>query len=463
MSLYGSGRREGCVAVLLIALLVLAIQVLGGMQALGLEVDLPDTATDAVVPSIAGLTFYRFLRAQGRSRYTAFLTGVAYALSPWMLTVAMAPREQLAAALAPLALEAVTRCDRPAQRRAWLPWTGLLVGVPFLAGASLVAAFSAGLCAALLLRTAACGDRDDRTPPGRGIAAAGLLAVLSGTSFAFADPLSPWLATPPMMFSVSASTHGSAVGLDLAAVLRIPGPCLLLFAVLGILRRQRHASIPVWLAIAGFGALPTMLQMVSPATEWAATAWHGADQVAAIAWWLFLLGVAVLSAAGLDDFLDLPLRRRTALPWLLAFVVAAAPMIPTFGSNAPTLEWPLTATFLLLTILLPLWRRMGILRFKNVLAVATVLALAVPALQVLPPIGVELPSAAPMVEVADRPFVLYELPEAAPRWPYAGGALVLLCSGLWSLFAMWRSIAARPVPKRARAAITKKARPAHRS
>lgn len=461
MSLYGTGRKEGVVAVLLIALLVLTIEVIGGLQSLGRAIDLPETASDAIVPSIAGLTFYRFLRAQGRSRYTAFLTGVAYALSPWMLTVSMAPREQLAAALAPLALEAVSRCDRPSQRPAWLPWAGPLVGLPFLAGPTLIAAFSSGLCACLLLRTATCGDRDERRPPARGITGAALLGAITAVSFAFADPLAPWLVTPlPVTFTVLTAHQGAVQGLDLAAVLRIPGPCLLLFAVLGILRRQRHTNIPVWLVIAGFGALPTVLQVLTPTTDWAATAWHGKEQLAATSWWLFLLGVAVLSAAGLDDFLDLPLRRRSALPWLLAFVVAAAPMIPTFGSNAPKLEWPLTATFLLLTVLLPLWRRMGILRFKNVLAVATVVALAVPALQVLPPLAVTVPWATPMGETA-LPFG-DPLLDDAPRWPYAGGALVLLCSGLWSLFAMWRSITARPVPKRAKAAITKKARPSNR-
>jgi len=461
VSLYGTGRKEGVVAVLLIALLVLTIQVIGGLQTLGLAIDLPDTASEAIVPSIAGLSFYRFLRAQGRSRYTAFLTGVAYALSPWMLTVAMAPREQLAAALAPLALEAVSRCDRPSQRPAWLPWTGPIVALPFLAGVTLIGAFSSALCGCLMLRTATCGDRDERRPPARGIAGAALLATLTSVSFAVADPLAPWLTTPvPVTFTVLTAHQSAGQGLDVAAVLRIPGPCLLLFAVLGILRRQRHTSIAVWLVIAGFGALPTVLQALTPSADWASTAWHGKDQLAAIAWWLFLLGIAVLSAAGLDDFLDLPLRRRTALPWLLAFVVAAAPMIPTFGSNAPKLEWPLTATFLLLTVLLPLWRRMGILRFKNVLAVATIVALAVPALQVLPPIGVAIPPASPLGECT-MPFG-DTLPEDAPRWPYAGGALVLLLSGLWSLFAMWRSITARPVPTKAKAAITKKARPSQR-
>lgn len=461
MSLYGSGRGEGIASVLLIALLVLLVQVLGGIQALGLSIDLPDAAACALVPAIAGLSFYRFLRAQGRSRYAAFLTGVAYALSPWMLTIALAPREQLAAALAPLALEAVTRCDRPGQRRAWLPWTGPLLGLPFVAGPTLVACFTAVLCGALLLRTAACGDRNDERPPARGIACAIALAVLSAVCVAASDPFAPWLvSSEPVTFTVLTAHHGRGAGLDLAAVLRVPGPCLLLFAVLGILRRQRHTSIVVWLLIAALGALPTVLVLLTPTHAWASVAWHGASHLPAIAWWLFLLGVAVLSAAGLDDFLDLPLRRRTALPWLLAFVVAAAPMIPTFGSNSPKLEWPLTATFLLLTILLPLWRRMGILRFKNVLAVAAVVALTVPALQVLPPIGVAVPTAA---APAGETWSMADELADAPRWPYAGGALVLLCSGLWSLFAMWRSITAKPTPNSARAAITKKARPAQRS
>jgi hypothetical protein len=90
----------------------------------------------------------------------------------------------------------------------------------------------------------------------------------------------------------------------------------------------------------------------------------------ASSWWLTLLGITVLGTSGLDDFLDLPLRRRTALAWLFALTVLISPLVPTFGSVAPTLEWPITGTFLLMALLLNTWRRLGILGFKRLLAIA---------------------------------------------------------------------------------------------
>ena len=136
MSLYGSGRREGIGSVLLIAALVLSVTTLGRLFGEGLAIDLAAASRQAIVPATAGALFYRVLRAQGRSRYAAFLTGIAYAISPWLLSLAGAGREHLAAALAPLALEAASRCDRPSTRAAWLPWTGACLAAPFLAGST---------------------------------------------------------------------------------------------------------------------------------------------------------------------------------------------------------------------------------------------------------------------------------------------------------------------------------------
>ncbi len=463
MSLYGSGRREGIGAVLVLTAVVLLVLLLGSLQVFGTTTDLCAAGRDALVPAFGGATCYRFLRAQRRSRYAAFLTAAGYALSPWLLAMGQAPREQLAAALAPLALEAVSRCDRPSQRRAWLPWTGLLLAAPWLAGATTIGGLTALLCGCLLLRLATCGDRSDAAAPAWGIAAAGVLGAVTAISALALDPLQPWLPAPQYgPLDVLHAHHAGGHGIGIAAVLRVPGPVLLFFAVLGVLRRQRHTSIGTWLCLALAGAVPTALGALAPPGATALAFWHTIEHLPATAWWLTLLGTAVLAAAGLDDFLDLPLRRRTALPWLLASAVLLAPCIP-FASPAPDLEWPLTATLLLLAVLMPLWRRLGILQFKNVLAVAVVLVLAVPALQVLPvtpppPIG-----AAPAGEVQRWLHVALAQRIDPPRWPYAGFAFVLLVCGGWCLWAFWRNSQASSTPARASAAIVKKARPPQRS
>ena len=42
----------------------------------------------ALLPALGGVLCYRFLRAQGRSRYAGFLAGMAYGVSPWLLAMA---------------------------------------------------------------------------------------------------------------------------------------------------------------------------------------------------------------------------------------------------------------------------------------------------------------------------------------------------------------------------------------
>ena len=121
MSLYGTGRREGIVAALCITAMVLLVH-LGASELAAPGLDAPELGTAlrrGVLPALGGLLCYRLLRAQGRSRYAGFLIGAAYGLSPWFGALGDAPREQLAAALAPLALEMACRCDRPLQRRIW--------------------------------------------------------------------------------------------------------------------------------------------------------------------------------------------------------------------------------------------------------------------------------------------------------------------------------------------------------
>lgn len=453
MSLYGSGRREGITAALSIAAATLAVHLLA---ALATGAARPaDAAAAAALPGLGGLLCYRFLRAQGRSRFAAFLAGACYALSPWLLAQSSLPREQVAGALAPLALEAAARCGRPDQRRTWLPWLPLCLAAPFAGGACLTAWLAAVLACGYLLRTLAGCSADERAALRTHLGAAAALAAVAAGSLWAIDPFGPWLsvpAAPTAAMPLHAGRDSTAV--DLPSLLRFAGPVLLVFCALGVLRRQRHASVWRWLALAAAGALPSCAApwYTMPATGPLAA-------LPAASWWLTLVGVTVLGAAGLDDFLDLPLRRRTALPWLLALAVAGAPLV-ALASREPAREWPLTATVLLFALLLPSWRRIGILRFKNVLATATLLALAVPALQLLP-VATPAWRAAPAGETAPGAGTgaLQALLQRPP-WHYSGLALVFAaCIGA-ACVACWRSRKARTTPASAVAAIRKKARPA---
>jgi hypothetical protein len=458
VSLYGTGRAEGIATVASIAGLAMLVHVLGALQTQGpLGPDLLGALRAAVVPALGGTLCYRWLRAMGRSRFAGFLAGTAYTMSPWLCAVATVPREQLAAALAPLALEAAHRCGHPAHRRTWLPWTGLCLAAPFLAGPTVVALLATLLVAAQLRLAVAGCDFDDRRPLVRNLCAGAVLGAVAAGSLVWLDPLGAvfGLAAMPRAAEILTAHREVGAGIDLPALMRLAGPVLLMFAGLGVLRRQRHASIQYWLLILAAGALPAL------AARWLPPSTAGLLGLLPVtAWWISLLAVTVLGAAGLDDFLELPLRRRTALPWLLAIAVAGAPLIP-LASTAPEQEWPLTATILLLALLLPTWRRVGILRFKNVLATATLLALAVPALQVLP---TESPAAWPAAPGGAAMDAGLQPAPGHPAWHYAGLLLVFAtCSvaAAWSAFR--RSQNASRTPPSAKAAIKKKARPSQRS
>jgi hypothetical protein len=459
MSLYGTGRGEGVSAALLASALVLFARGLGVW--LGDDGDLLPGLQPAWLPALGAALCYRFLRAQSRSRYAAFLVATAYGLSPWLLAMHISPREQLAAALAPLALEAACRCDRPTHRSQWLPWAWAGIAAPFVAGVTVVGMLCGMLCAALVARTVLCGDRANERPLLRGVLGLGVLAAIAASNLAWLDVLAPWLPPADVVSPeyVLSAHRPHDPGFDVAAVLRVPGPVLLTLAMLGVLRRQRHVDTGVWSAIALAGGLPTLFAAV-PWLLAAAPAWASHPMLPAGAWWLTLLAVSVLGAAGLDDFLDLPQRRRTALPWLLALAVIGAPWLPVCGARVPDREWPLTATFVALGLMLPAWRQLGILRFKNWLTTMALVALAIPMLQVQSDVPYGPPM--PLGEIAKRPPDVLDALAARPPWHYAGLALALVGGCLLALSAWRRTRHTRIRPKAAKAAIAKKAKPSKR-
>lgn len=444
MSLYGTGRSEGIGATVLVAALVLGVQVLAAAFG-GRPIDL-DALQPAMLPALGGMLCYRFLRANRRSRYAAFLSGAAYGLSPWCLALADAPREQFALALAPLALEAAIRCDRPDQRDLWLPWAWVCLALPFAGGITAVAIASSLLAIAGLARTALCGDQHAALPAWSSLGRTIGLAALAAGNLAWLDALAPWLGSDP---SPASGLRGGA-----AAILYVPGPALLVFALLGILRRQQHVDALTWSALAAAGAAPTLLAAM-PGLGDAAPTWLASPALQTAGCWCALLALCVLGAAGLDDFLDLPLRRRTALPWLCAGAIAAAPLLPVFATRAPERLWPFLAGLLGLPFLLVSWRRLGMPSLKTWLAAATLVVLAIPALQDSVADGGT--PAAPAVEGVTGPASRH------PLLHYAALSLALLLAGFASWSAIRRRQKARPAPSAASAAIRKKPAPRQRS
>lgn len=478
VSLYGTGRREGCIAAAGVAAFALVAHLLAAAQAGGRDLRAASAAlADGAPSALAGVLMYRCLRAHGRSRYAAFLGGAGYALAPWLQAIAALPREQWAAALAPLALEVAHRCHRPDQRRTFLPWAPLLLAAPFVVGPAWLPLLTAGVALVHLAIAARAGDLGERLGLVRRFATAVAMATAVAVAAWCIDAAGPWLAATGTLrpAAVLAAHRTTTAGTDLPALLRLAGPVLLMFAALGVLRRQRHAKLRIWLPVAALGVVPTLLKAggVLPG--------HGRWlDLAVVGWWLPLLAVTVLGAAGLDDFLDQPQRRRNALPWLWSSAALGGPLLPLVAI-APDREWPLVAAVLLLALLLPFWRRIGILRFKNTLTTAALLTLLVPALQVLPVVGsntravaaaavATAAGAAPAGEVdlaATPPANVwrrqYWALASRPLWHYSAFALAGAVAAAGALSAARRNSKAKNTPSKAKAAITKKAKPSARS
>jgi hypothetical protein len=478
MSLYGDGRREGLVAALAIVVISVGVRGLGAW--LTPVADVHAALAPAALPALGGVTCYRLLRALACSRYAAFLAGAAYALSPWFLAMAARPNEQFAAALAPLALEAAWQCRKPSTQSTWLRWSWLCLSAPWLAGPGLIAGCATVIAVGQLLRLVLQRNLD-----GERLAAARIVLPMALTTAAIAascalptDGAWPPTGGEPLAPEWVVAMRGAAShGLDLTAALRVPGAALLALAVLGLLRGQRRVAGWGWGGLAVLGALPTALALAARTLAMdpnlflrsvAHDPWH----VAACSW-LLLIGCAALAAGSLDDVLEAPHRHLAARGWSFAIAIAVACLLPGLGPSALLREWPIVAGMVAPALLLPAWRRLGMLRLKALLAAAVIGTLAVPSLHFdalrAPPHAAPIGESRPHTTTPDgrvHPTADEETAtaHAALRWHYVAASLWLALGG----FAVATSMARRSrhdnqPPMAANAAITKKAPPASAS
>lgn len=448
MSLYGSGRREGILAVVCVVVLTVAVHAIGAWIGLGDgyegdralanamatahsllargELPLWDPSASgaplwtrgaellyppwwllgrgsdalwlpALVAAHAALACalaYRFLRAQGRSRYAGFLGGALYGLGAYVGTLSSNLPEVAALAWAPLPIEILLRIVRGERQRHLAAWLGTSLALVFTTGGTMTATCTAGLVGGWLIRSA-MHDRSRR---------AELTATWLGTFTVTALLTAPlWLTIAELPPQSSPFSPPRAVAW--ADLVRVAGPLSAFLALLGILRRQRHAALRTWLPIAGLGAFFALLLPFVPLPFGGLEPWREMPQAL---WWPTHLALTLLAASGLDDFLEQPTRRRAALGWLLAICMLVAPL--GFWLGADDRRFHVEAAVLLaVAVLFALWRYLGILGFKSVLTGATLVWLSAATLHEQAR-AIRAPSALPWVQAIGLP----PMPPAAP-------------------------------------------------
>jgi hypothetical protein len=366
--------------------------------------------------ALACVLAYRMLRALSVSRYAAFLGAGLYGLG-WFFTTALDRLPEAAAA-------------------AWLPWIvtrswrtlfapgslpaaaalGLSITVPFLTGGIATAMLGVGLAVVCIAAGLLAIDRGDRRGAAASLSGAlGLATLCTAPLWLPALALAPVVADPPhagvarlqpagLLALVAPGLFGELggpapdglrqlnPGADSLELALYPGALVLLVALMGLLRPKRTRLALFWLLVAG-GSL--VLALDGPL----AGLWHDAAPLllrrpgAILA--IFHLATVVLLALGLENFFDAPRARPFALPLaactallLCAATAAGLFVVPDLGAAAlrsitgpldpaalaaalarvrDALAIPLIAlTLLALSFLL--WRRIGILRFKQAVA-----------------------------------------------------------------------------------------------
>lgn len=359
---------------------------------------------------------YRMLRVLSVSRYGAFIGGGMYGLG-WFLTTALDRLpEAAAAAWLPWIIERIWRLLLATRRGPAAALLGVAVAVPFLTGGLATATLGAllGVCGTVVGLIAI--EREERRPATRAAAMAfGIAALLTAPLWLWAlehaSAIAPRPDTPvahlqvgglvallaPGMFGelggiTTASMHEVNPGAESLELALYPGALTLFVALMGLLRPKRTRLALFWILIAG-GAL--LLAIDGPIAElWRSALPFGDDRPGAILA-IFHLATVVLVALGLENFFDAPRARRFAVPAAAGTVLAASGaalfglwLAPEVGGKVlstlvgPTGSDDLAATVehvgraalfpmvsgSVIAIAFLLWRRMGILRFKAVLA-----------------------------------------------------------------------------------------------
>lgn len=414
MSLFGSSRREGVIATLTLALVAFAIHGIGAVTGLteGLEGDpalaqamataheqwangeLPiwdpmghgaplwARGAELLYPpwwllgrghdafwlpflvaahaALACALAFRFLRAQGRSRFAAFVGGAAYGLGAHSGALSGNLAELAAIAWAPLAIELFLRFARSPDQRLAGALLAPALAVAFATGGTVTAGALTIVLTVWWIRRAQREPERRLAFVGAGIAAPVVLLLL----------LAPiWLSVAEVPKSVINVWPPADLG---AALQRITGPLLTFLALLGLMRDQRHTPAERWVPIAGIAIVAAIVLPFVPSPFPSPAPWQ---RVPMALWWPLHLALVVLGASGLDDFLDTPLRRREATAWLLIGSALLAPIGYLLGAD--THRFHVEATVLLaLALLFTSWRWLGILGFKTVLAAAAIVWLA---------------------------------------------------------------------------------------
>jgi hypothetical protein len=382
-----------------------------------LAAGLGDTGLDLLLwlhSMLACCLAYRFLRSLPLSRFVAFVGGGIWGLG-WFLTVALDRLpEAAAAALLPWAFELARRTLSARSRVAHAPTLGFAVALLFATGGTETATLGTLACAAFLLAGLGAIEHAAR---GRVLRACGVAAA---TAVLLTTPL--WLASlelrstthtaeavPQGRLQVAGLAGAIAPGLfgefgrapdtlrevnpdaDSLELVLYPGALLLFLAGLGLFRPKRTWVGLFWLCV---GAPGLLLALDAPLGHWLAGIGLGLSRPGA-SLVLFHFALVVLGSVTLENFFDAPLARRATTPLVAGTALAASAAVAFaacldatwlqetlawLSGNAIAAElevdvrhalrclaWP-TIGLTLLAILFLVWRRLGILRFKALLA-----------------------------------------------------------------------------------------------
>lgn len=371
----------------------------------------------ALHTALACLFMYRFLRLLPVSRYVAFLGAGAYGLG-WFLTAQMDRLPAAAAAaLAPLALELTWRITISWRRERLGPLLGLAIALLFLTGGTAIASLATALCVLVFAARMPAVERTDRIRSARTAAFAAVVALLMaaplwldylqtstscsvaaapagghlkvGGLLGFASPI----AFGNLHGTAPASLHDVNPGADALELALYPGALTLFLMLLGLFRPKRTWFGLFWILVAGSGLLLTMDGPVRALVQsW--LGWHPGLPGAAL--FLTHLGAIVLGSVALENFFEAPQARSFAAPLTVALSLlaallwlAAGYLWPSAGESAVAYLtgaetpaaitaaavhlraalFPTVVALSLVSVTFVLWRWVGVLKFKPLLAI----------------------------------------------------------------------------------------------